>query len=255
MYIKPSYFDLIIPFSFSSVAISFILGLLGVGIIVAAVHDFKVGKEEMTNARFIVIVSFISSLIFFTLTMIKLQMSTMLNSRALLKDGYCSLIGTVLALSLFLNTIIVIGLPSLWWLDPLISIICGIASLFLGLRSILIQSFEKKIPIFNPSWWIFSEGNLSADEIEITESSPEGALSDPSVGSNVNSAPIIYEDLETPSSSTPPSGSFPPAIKEVDENNNDDDLGFTDVSVSTSIEPTAAPKAPDTESTSDKELI
>lgn len=175
----------------ASVAISFILFVLGFGITVAAMHDFKNPNTELANNEsFPLKISFVSSIVFFMLTMTKLKMAAVLDSRALLKDGYCSLLGTILATSLFLNTIIVSSNPSLWWLDPFISITCGIASLFIGMRSILIQACEKEIPIWSPQWWLYSQVTMTLDELTQTDADQQQQHMSPS------STPVVlYEDF------------------------------------------------------------
>lgn len=177
----------------ASVAISFILFILGIGIVIMAMHDFTEVNTQIEAGISVLIISFFSSIIFFFLTVTKLQMSAVLDSRALLKDGYCSLIGTVLATSLFLNTILVVSNPSLWWLDPTISLICGVVSLFLGLRSILIQTCEKNIPILTPQWWISSQGDVTVKEMETMDKTKQSTEQP-----QFNNSPIVYEDLDGP---------------------------------------------------------
>jgi len=215
----------------ASVAISFILFALGIGIVVSAIFDFKEAEEASIdfNQDLLIIMSLVFTVVFFILTIIKLQMSVLLDSRALLKDGYCSLFGTILACSLFLNTIIVASIPMLWWLDPIISLIVGIASLFIGLRSVLIQSYEKKIPIWNPKWWIFSQGDVSVQEMTKMDEANPYASSPASTP-----PPILYDDLgegrksESTSAPSKDIGSNRKTVK-----NND---GFIDLSLDGSAE-------------------
>ena len=191
-------FPLIFIFIFIvSVAISFILLLLGTGIVFSAMFDFKVGAEDVHNlsAGLLITMSLLFTIVFFLMTVVKLQMSVLLDSRALLKDGYCSLFGTILACSLFLNTIIIESIPRLWWLDPLVSLVVGIASLFIGLRSILIQSCEKKIPIWDPKWWIFSQGSMTMDEMEKVDEENKGEQQQQQ--QTTPSPPILYDDLDS----------------------------------------------------------
>lgn len=182
----------------ASVAISLILFILGIGVIVSSMIDFKAGGEDEDENELsedvIIVVSLLFTIIFFVLTVVKLQMSIQLDSRALLKDGYCSLFGTILACSLFLNSIIIKTIPPLWWLDPLISLVVGVASLFLGLRSVMIQTCEKKIPIWNPKWWIFSQGNVTMDEMNEMDEESQKQQQEQPVSS---SPPILYEDLDS----------------------------------------------------------
>mmetsp|Transcript_43543 Transcript_43543/g.52783 ORF Transcript_43543/g.52783 Transcript_43543/m.52783 type:complete len:260 (+) Transcript_43543:200-979(+) len=142
----------------ASVAISFILFVLGVGIIIAAINDYKKGLDQDAHVPILIGISFASIPIFGLLTIVKFHFATKLNSRALQKDGYCSLIGTALSTSLFFNTLIVSGTPKAWWLDPTIALIVGCVSFFIGLRALLISSFEKGVPIWSPTWWFYSAG-------------------------------------------------------------------------------------------------
>lgn len=158
----------------ASVAISFILFLLGVGIIIAAIKDFKKGLDVSAHVPTLIGISFISIPIFGLLTIIKFHYATKLNSRALQKDGYCSLIGTSLSTSLFFNTLIVAAFPGAWWLDPTIALIVGSISFFIGLRSLLISTFEKGVPIWSPRWWFFSDSAGSGStEIQVPEEKGE----------------------------------------------------------------------------------
>jgi len=180
--------------NFGSVAISLILFILGIGICISSIYDFKLGEAAIPDfsEEVLIVVSLLFTFIFFALTVVKLQMSIVLDSRALLKDGYCSLFGTILALSLFLNTIIVKGIHQLWWLDPLISLIVGAASLFLGLRSVMIQTCEKGVPIWNPKWWLMSQGNVTLEDA--TKIDEEMQKQQP--GQTSTSPPILYDDLD-----------------------------------------------------------
>jgi hypothetical protein len=64
-----------------------------------------------------------------------------------------SLIGTVLAAALFVNTLIVQSNPSVWYLDPLVASLCGAVALVYGLQSVLMAKFRDKVPVFSCSWW------------------------------------------------------------------------------------------------------
>ena len=212
-------------------------------------YDFKQADQvEMgISEDLVIVISLFFTLVFFALTITKLQMSILLNSRALLKDGYCSLFGTILACSLFLNTIIVASIPRLWWLDPLVTLFVGIASLFLGLRSVLIQTFEKKIPIWNPKWWIFSQGDVSVQEMSKIEEAHQQAAPPP---------PILYDDLDGPKLSTETS------TKDVEANvktEKENDGEFIDLSLDNAAEngvrETTVTTASNTQDEHDNEIL
>ena len=88
----------------ASVAISFILVVLGFGTVITALEDFAAGKEAMENLDALYYVSFFSVLVFGALAFFKLHYAKELNSKSLKKDGICSAVGAVLAASLFMNT-------------------------------------------------------------------------------------------------------------------------------------------------------
>lgn len=157
----------------ASVAISFILFILGVGIIVASIKDYKKGLDKKSHVPTLIGISFISIPIFGVLAIIKFHYATKLNSRALQKDGYCSLIGCALSTSLFFNTLIVAASPKAWWLDPTIALIVGCVSFFIGLRSLLISSFEKGVPIWSPRWWLYSDGSPAGGTVETERATDE----------------------------------------------------------------------------------
>ena len=121
----------------ASIAISFILALLGVAVLIAALEDFA--KKETKDGK-------------------KLQ------SASLKKDAICSLIGTILSASLFVNTLIIMGQSKAWWLDPFVAFSCAIGSLIYGLSSIYRAYVVQGIPVCNPSWWLMSQGD-GMDEV------------------------------------------------------------------------------------------
>jgi len=147
----------------ASLAISMILGLLGIGVVISAAHDFTLGREDDKNLDILLIVSFVSILVFGVLTVIKFHYAWKLGSAALKKDGLCSLIGTVLSSSLFFDTILVMEIPQIWWIDPTIAMLCGLASLAIGFYSVM-YALLQGVPIYNIKWWLNSTGDGS-DEI------------------------------------------------------------------------------------------
>lgn len=120
----------------ASNVISMILVMLGVGIWITAIQDLLRGREDSGQQQTALVVSFLSFFIFGVLTVFKFHYAKALDSPSLYKDGICSVIGTTLSASLFVDTLIIKGAPSAWWIDPVVAIGCGIASFGYGLRSL-----------------------------------------------------------------------------------------------------------------------
>lgn len=156
----------------ASIAISFILFVLGVGIMSTAIGDFVNGAETPEELRLVLGISFVSILVFGLMTIVKFHYAVLLESASLHKDAICSLIGTVLSAALFINTLIIDHFPEAWWIDPAVALGCGIASIIIGLYAIFMAGCVQKLPICSPRWWFFSQGD-GKDEITGRELSPE----------------------------------------------------------------------------------
>ena len=156
----------------ASVAISFILLLLGIFIATQAVDDFLRGMEDPQQLKVLLGISIVSIFIFGTMAVIKFQYSVALSSASLHKDGICSLIGTILSAALFVNTLIIKQIPDAWWIDPSVALGCGIAAINLGLYAIVYTSYVQKVPIFSLNWWKSSSGD-GMDEISGRDLGPE----------------------------------------------------------------------------------
>lgn len=145
----------------ASMAISFILMLLGLGVIAGSADDLAKGAENTSELRDVLVIAFFSIIVFGSLAVLKFHYANRLDSDSLYKDGLCSMIGTVLAAALFINTLIIEEVPSLWWLDPAIAMICGFVALGLGFHAIIVASLIEMLPIFSLSWWLVSQGDRS----------------------------------------------------------------------------------------------
>lgn len=145
----------------ASVAISFILILLGIQVIVAASSDMAKGQQDETDKEAAIAISFFSMPIFGTLALLKFRYAKALESESLYKDGICSLIGTVLAVALFLNTIIIHNSPAAWWLDPIIALFAGFIAFFYGIHGVYVAKSREKHAIFSMSWWKSSGGQVA----------------------------------------------------------------------------------------------
>merc|ERR1712176_1043561 len=92
----------------ASIAISLTLGILGLGVIITSFKDFAVGVEDsLDRAQLILGLSFFTIFVSGTMALFKFNYAAHLGSSSLFKDGICSLIGTILAGALFLNSVII----------------------------------------------------------------------------------------------------------------------------------------------------
>lgn len=161
----------------ASMAISFILVLLGIFVMGGAFDALVSGSEDETDMSLVLGISFCSIFVFGFLTALKFQYSKKLDSPSLHKDGLCSLLGTILSTALFVNTLIIEKFPETWYLDPAVSLLCGLAAAVLGIQAIY---YAKKsgIPVFSAQWWMVSQGSGNK-ETELAEGQqPPNKLSD-----------------------------------------------------------------------------
>lgn len=142
----------------ASVAISMILVLLGLGIWITSFEDLSRGQEvqDPRQQSLALAISFFSFVLFCLLAVFKFHYANALDSPSLYKDGICSMIGTILSASLFINTLIIKAAPSAWWIDPVVAIGCGLASLIYGMRTLYTARHKDKLPIFSCGWWLLS---------------------------------------------------------------------------------------------------
>lgn len=142
----------------ASVSISMILVILGVAVWITAFQDVSRGQEEASHQNAALVISFLSVVFFSILTVFKFRYAKVLDSPSLYKDGLCSTVGTILSASLFVNTLIILGSPSAWWIDPAVAIICGLASLLYGFWTLHSAWKKDGMPILSYRWWLFDEG-------------------------------------------------------------------------------------------------
>jgi divalent metal cation (Fe/Co/Zn/Cd) transporter len=147
----------------ASVGISIVLALLGFVVIVTAMEDFSVGQEAVDRLyrKEVYYISFASILVFGAMTLFKFQYAKKLNSSSLRKDGICSALGTILAISLFFNSTVMAMASNgnMWWLDPLVALTCGIGSLVYGLVGVYKAYVKDGLPIYSCSWWMYGSGD------------------------------------------------------------------------------------------------
>jgi divalent metal cation (Fe/Co/Zn/Cd) transporter len=142
----------------ASIAISMVLFILGVAVIGTSTHALTSGGFDTGDLGFLITMSFLGTFVLGGMCVIKFQYAAKLDSASLYKDGVCSTIGCILSIFLFLNTLIIERTPSLWWLDPLVALFCGIASLLIGGHAIVVAKMQG-LPIFTRSWWMLSQGD------------------------------------------------------------------------------------------------
>lgn len=163
----------------ASMAISFIMMILGMGIISTSSHDIAVGPDGNSHDLDIVLVmAGMSVFVFGCLSVFKFQYANALVSDALYKDGVCSLIGAILGAALFTNTLIIRGKPQIWWLDPAVAMICGFVALWFGCHSIFVAWKLRRVPILSLSWWLMSRGNGKYGTRPPRESSEDDEIDD-----------------------------------------------------------------------------
>jgi len=155
----------------ASMAISFVLIMLGIFVSSGAIDDLAAGPESKADLDIILEISLISIVVFGALTIFKFNYSKKLNSASLYKDGLCSMFGTALSGALVFNTLIIEQFPSMWYLDPLVSLVCGFLAFGLGIYQVYVASRIQGLPLFTLKWWIVSQGD-GTDEMEGRELSP-----------------------------------------------------------------------------------
>jgi hypothetical protein len=165
----------------ASIAISFILILLGIAVFFGAMIDYGQKEDDPDELNAIVGVAFVSLLVFGFLSVFKFHYANALESQSLYKDGICSLIGTILSGTLFINTLLIQQAPSIWWIDPTVAMFCGFGALVLGSLGIRKARTQEKLPVFTLSWWMTSQGskdtNSGHGETEMATGGTAGANS------------------------------------------------------------------------------
>jgi divalent metal cation (Fe/Co/Zn/Cd) transporter len=179
----------------ASIAISFILVVLGLAIILTALDDLTRGKEDTDQLKTVVLISFISIFVFGILAMFKFKYALVLESPSLYKDGICSLIGTVLSGALFINTLIINTVPGVWWIDPLVAVGAGIAAIIIGGRAVWEARYKDSLPIFTLSWWMLSKGD-GGDERSGRPLGPEDFPENKDANGNALEMPQVNNEEE-----------------------------------------------------------
>eukprot|EP00547_Thalassionema_nitzschioides_P003963 CAMPEP_0194202438 /NCGR_PEP_ID=MMETSP0156-20130528/2450_1 /TAXON_ID=33649 /ORGANISM="Thalassionema nitzschioides, Strain L26-B" /LENGTH=746 /DNA_ID=CAMNT_0038927927 /DNA_START=339 /DNA_END=2579 /DNA_ORIENTATION=- len=166
----------------ASVAISFVLVILGVATLVTAVSDASRGQEEPEQQTAALAISLVSFFLFGALTVVKFRYAKVFQSPSLYKDGICSAVGTVLSASLFLNTLIIVQAPGAWWIDPVVAILCGFGALVYGIWTLYTACRTEGLPIFSVRWWFLSHGTQGEAAAAEEEKGMESAEPKPFTG-------------------------------------------------------------------------
>mmetsp|Transcript_4197 Transcript_4197/g.10938 ORF Transcript_4197/g.10938 Transcript_4197/m.10938 type:complete len:307 (-) Transcript_4197:513-1433(-) len=200
----------------ASMAISLVLIFLGLGVFGAAADDLAAGQAEPKyELEDVVVIACFSVIVFGTLCIFKFHYADKLQSASLYKDGICSLIGSVLAVALLVNTIIIENDSDVWWLDPFVALLCGFASFLYGVVGWM-QAYRQGIPVFTLAWWTTSQGDgmdeMTGRALNDTDvmTKPHAATSTKVSSDDLDGDDDVGNDLEMSTSpnpsSTPSSG-------------------------------------------------
>lgn len=152
----------------ASVAISIVIGILGLFVFSIGILDVT-SDDEDTDLSLLFTISFVSILVFGSLTIIKFKYANDLDSLSLYKDGICSLIGTCLSASLLFTTAIIDHAPGAWYIDPIVSLIIGIGAIVYGFR-VVFKMVQDGVPIFHPEWWVATKEDPKQELPEVEKS-------------------------------------------------------------------------------------
>mmetsp|Transcript_26001 Transcript_26001/g.32062 ORF Transcript_26001/g.32062 Transcript_26001/m.32062 type:complete len:319 (-) Transcript_26001:205-1161(-) len=154
----------------ASIGVTIILIILGFCGLLISFEDLSSGHQyttTTTDIEILLILSLISFLIFTTLAIFKLRYANKLHSASLRKDGLCSLIGSILAFAMFINTMMIRNLGiegyyTLWWIDPIIASSCAMSALCYGIYGIYKAYVKDGYPILSCKWWLYSGSSSTA---------------------------------------------------------------------------------------------
>ena len=121
------------------------------------------GVEQSYDWNLVWVVSALSSIVLGIEMMLFLRYSQFFHSAVLYKNGLCHLMGCLLSLIFVLNTWIITNIPTVWWLDPMVALIGGMISLWLGLQATVMARCVRGIPICSMDWWMLSQGDGRTD--------------------------------------------------------------------------------------------
>lgn len=146
----------------ANVAISLIMIALGFLVMLASFIDLLNGDDSIEQKAAIFGLAFFSMPSLGVLAWLKIRYGRLIDSPSLSKDGVVSLIGFVLAVSLFIDTLFEVKFESLWFFDPVAAFIAGAVSTFLGVQG-LHAAQREGIPVFDRQWWVSGNSNGGTD--------------------------------------------------------------------------------------------
>lgn len=162
----------------AAVAISFLIIMLGCLVIPAAVGDLAAGAPTENDVdvglEVVMSISFVSFVIFFFMTFLKLYYARVLKSESLHKDGLCSAIGLVLSLLIFVSSWLINTYPDFWKIDAYLAIICGVIAVGIGTHGALQAILERDLNVFSFAFWKGddSDPNLTISPAATNEMKP-----------------------------------------------------------------------------------
>lgn len=167
----------------ASLGISYILLILGIFVLITASLHVHKGKmdgivDDIEKYASVIALSFISIIVFITITILKFRYAKVLQSDSLYKDGICSLIGTLLSMAMFLNAILVQNKPWLWWIDPTVALLCGIFAIMYGIGSLHHAKTVQKIPICSFSWFMNHDHQSNSTATPTSNGIPDDKIND-----------------------------------------------------------------------------
>ena len=145
-----------------------VIGLLGLFVFSIGIVDMM-KRDKDTDLSLLFTISFVSILVFGSLTIIKFKYANDLDSPSLYKDGICSLIGTCLSASLLLSTAIIDRAPGAWYIDPIVSLIIGVGAIVYGFR-VVFKMVQSGVPIFHRDWWVTKKDDANQELPEVQKS-------------------------------------------------------------------------------------
>ncbi|KAA0712060.1 Transmembrane protein 163 [Triplophysa tibetana] len=107
--------------------------LSAITILVKAIHDLVIKLQPEVD-DFLYSVSVISGVVCTILSILKFMLGKVLTSRALITDGFNSLVGAVMGFSILISAEVFKHEPSVWYLDASIGFLMGLIILAYGVK-------------------------------------------------------------------------------------------------------------------------
>lgn len=155
----------------ASIGVTIVLTFLGFIGLITSIEDLNRGPMEIYHdaaEKTILVISFLSFVIFGILAKFKFHYAKILHSPSLRKDGLCSLNGCVLGFTMFFSAMVTISSEEgssngWWWLDPVVAFICALGAFGYGWYGIHKAWVKDGYPIFSYQWWLYGGGKERDD--------------------------------------------------------------------------------------------